>query len=120
VLTAEHNTSMLWGTYRPHKYFGVKSRTAPVSLQTGEGSTMGISFMVVAYRGRCSEVNLQTLLSTPDDGDQRFRLTSWLWQGCYGMGPESRWSRRGMTAGRMMGSNREKHGVSLARAGRRR
>ena len=28
-LSSEHNASLLWGTYRPGTYFGLRSRTAP-------------------------------------------------------------------------------------------
>ena len=33
--TAEHNASLLWGTYRPGVYFGMRSRTAPTALVAG-------------------------------------------------------------------------------------
>jgi hypothetical protein len=33
--SAEHNASLLWGTYRPGTYFGLRSRTAPTGLVAG-------------------------------------------------------------------------------------
>ena len=33
--SAEHNASLLWGTYRPGVYFGLRSRTAPAALAAG-------------------------------------------------------------------------------------
>lgn len=33
--SAEHNASLLWGTYRPGVYFGVKSRTSPEAVVAG-------------------------------------------------------------------------------------
>eukprot|EP00967_Tisochrysis_lutea_P059275 scaffold75563_cov30-Tisochrysis_lutea.AAC.1 len=33
--TAEHNSSLLWGTYRPGVYFGLRSRTIPTALVAG-------------------------------------------------------------------------------------
>jgi len=33
--SAAHNASLLWGTYRPGVYFGLRSRTAPTALVAG-------------------------------------------------------------------------------------
>ena len=35
ALPAEHNRSLLWGTYRPNVYFGIRSRTGPVAVVAG-------------------------------------------------------------------------------------
>eukprot|EP01064_Diplonema_japonicum_P023392 TRINITY_DN33811_c0_g1_i1.p1 TRINITY_DN33811_c0_g1~~TRINITY_DN33811_c0_g1_i1.p1 ORF type:complete len:960 (+),score=176.40 TRINITY_DN33811_c0_g1_i1:53-2932(+) len=35
AFTREHNESMHWGTYRPHLYFGMKTKTAPSATVTG-------------------------------------------------------------------------------------
>ena len=32
TFSAAHNESLLWGTYRPGVYFGLRSRTAPVAV----------------------------------------------------------------------------------------
>lgn len=34
-LSKEHNASLLWGSYRPGVYFGLRSRTAPLALAAG-------------------------------------------------------------------------------------
>ena len=35
TFSAEHNASLLWGTYRPGVYFGLRSRTAPTAAVAG-------------------------------------------------------------------------------------
>lgn len=35
ALPEDHNRSLLWGTYRPGVYFGVRSRTGPVAVVAG-------------------------------------------------------------------------------------
>jgi hypothetical protein len=70
VLTERHNASTLWGTYQPNRYFGIKSRTHPVSV--GSGKHMDKIFR------RSNHFHLNGLICT-------------VLQGCYGMARVRAW-----------------------------
>ena len=69
--SAEHNASLLWGTYRPGVYFGLRSRTAPTALVAGLlwGALSTVTVSQDALRHQCEQDQLQKYGFTEHDGE---------------------------------------------------
>eukprot|EP00964_Phaeocystis_antarctica_P066134 scaffold39935_cov57-Phaeocystis_antarctica.AAC.1 len=68
--SAEHNASLMWGTYRPGVYFGLRSRTYPTALVAGLmwGALDGVA-SERKLRHTCEQDEVQRYGYTEHDGE---------------------------------------------------
>lgn len=68
--SAEHNASLMWGTYRPGVYFGLRSRTHPTALVAGLmwGALDGVA-SERKLRHTCEQDEVQRYGYTEHDGE---------------------------------------------------